>query len=195
MEELAAFVEAVRRPGAVEPPPKHRLGRRTVTDSEPELVAPELDLVPSDDLALPVTAFGNVTTSDAQRIVDAITEQTEGWAAPTLHFAGGTALDFPGDRSVWAKVDGDVSDLMSIARGVPQSVERLGFFVDRRVFRPMLSVATVTESTTAPDLNSVVDALNDFRGQDWRIDAVVLLADSRAGTQSVWREFQRISLG
>jgi len=194
LEELATFVGAVRRMGVVEAPQKHRFGRRKA-DAEPVELVPALNRLALDELALPVTAFGNVTTADANRIVDAITEETRGWNAPTLHFEGGTALDFPGDPSVWAKVDGDVSALAAIAGGVPRSVEHIGFFVDRRVFRPMLAVATVTEATVAPDLNAVVDALNRFRGQDWQIDAVVLKADSFAGSRSEWREFKRIPFG
>jgi 2'-5' RNA ligase len=54
-------------------------------------------------------------------------------------------------------------------------VQRLGFFVDRRQFRPWISVGTITESTTAPFLQSVVDALETFEGQSWTIESISLM--------------------
>jgi len=76
---------------------------------------------------------------------------------------------------VWAKITGDLDALGTIGRGVPQVVQRLGFFVDRRQFRPWLSVGTITETTTAPFLQSVVDALEGFEGQTWTIESISLM--------------------
>ena len=72
------------------------------------------------------------------------------WSRPSLTFAGGAALEFPGDESVWVKIDGDVEALKTIGRGVPQAVQRVGYFVDRRQFRPWLSVGTITDATRLP---------------------------------------------
>lgn len=145
-------------------------------------------------MRLPITGFGNVTTSDAHSIAEAIGAAAADWSVPTVFFSGATALDFPGDRSVWAKLDGDVAALAAIARGVTQSVERLGFFVDRRAFRPMLSIATVTDATVAADLETLVDALDAFRGQDWVVDCVVLTTSAFVGPSAESRELERIPL-
>ena len=69
-----------------------------------------------------------------------------------MHLEGGTALEFPGDESVWAKLAGDLDALNVIGRGVPQVVQRLGFFVDRRAFRAWLPVGAITDATSAPHL-------------------------------------------
>jgi 2'-5' RNA ligase len=76
---------------------------------------------------------------------------------------------------VWAKLDGDLDALNVIGRGVPQIVQRLGFFVDRRQFRPWLSVGTITDHTTAPYLERVVERLESYDGRPWTVESVSLM--------------------
>ena len=128
---------------------------------------------------LPLTGFGNVTLGDSVKLAKALRAEVATWAPPRrCAFTGGAALEFPGDESVWAKLDGDVDGLKTIGRGVPQVVQRLGFFVDRRQFRPWLSVGTITDATTAPYLERLVAALDDFRGE--RLDRRGRVADEVA---------------
>jgi 2'-5' RNA ligase len=205
LEAVVGVLESVPVPAVavVETPEPSRRGllgrlggRRHEDPGEPAPAVPDvLNHVPVEDLYLPVTEFGNLTTSDAHQLAGVITEAARTWSPVTVHFAGGTALDFPGDWSVWAKLAGDLDPLMAIARGMTQSVEQLGLFVDRRLFRPMLSLATVTEATTGPYLQAVVDAFDAFRGEDWTIDHVTLMTQSFDGTRPVPKEFQRIALG
>jgi len=49
--------------------------------------------------------------------------------------------------------------LTGIARQVPTAVEQLGFFVDRRGFRPWVAVGNVTATTTPPFLTRLVETL------------------------------------
>ena len=135
----------------------------------------ELDAPSAEALYLPITAFGNVTRGDSVKLAAALRAEAATWRRPTVSIAGGTALEFPGDESVWAKLDGDVDDLMTIGRGVPLVVQRLGFFVDRRVFRPWLSVGTITSETTAPFLEKVVATLEDYRSRAWTIEHISLM--------------------
>jgi 2'-5' RNA ligase len=171
-----------------------KLGRRRAEDPVPPVSQPMLEHVALEQMRLPITGFGNLTTNDVNRLVEAVKEAAAGWSPPVVRFAGGTALDFPGDWSVWAKLDGDVEPLMTMARGVPQSVERLGYFVDRRQFRPMLSVATVTSTTTGPFLESVVAALEEFRGEDW-VPEISLTKEIFLNGRPETSEFQRIVVG
>ena len=57
---------------------------------------------------------------------------------------------------MWTKLDGDVEDLLTIGRGIPLVAQRMRLFVDRRQFRPWLSVGTITDKTTAPYLEDLV---------------------------------------
>jgi 2'-5' RNA ligase len=203
LEAVAAVVRSVPEPVAVAPAATAaqtkgilgRFGRRSDDDVEEPVPAPAmLEHVPLSRLTLPITGFGNLTTHDANRLADLIAEEAASWAPATLRFAGGTALDFPGDWSVWAKLEGDLDALGAMARGVMQSVEGLGFFVDRRQFRPMLSVATVTPATTGPFLEQVVEALDAFRGEEWTV-AVSLTKETFVGSTPETSEFRRISIG
>jgi len=135
----------------------------------------QLHFLAPTGMSLPIAGFGNVTSADAIRLGDALQAAAAGTSGATVRIAGGTALEFSEDRNVWARLEGDVDGLRSMARNVTQVVEQHGFFVDRRRFRPMLCVGTVTAATTAPFLEAVVAALEGFSGESWVVDHVWLL--------------------
>lgn len=201
LEAVTEVVRSVPVPHEAVPPApaeaKGLLGRfGRVKVEEPEQPSPPvmLEFPPLGKIQLLVTEFGNLTTSDARTVADEIIAAAQEWSTPTVRFAGGTALDFPGDWSVWAKLGGDVDELAAIARGMVQCVERLGLFVDRRLFRPMVPIATVTRETTGPYLQSVVDALDAFEGEEWAIK-LSLTKETFVGRTTEWTEFQAIPFG
>jgi RNA 2',3'-cyclic 3'-phosphodiesterase len=178
VEELREAVLAVDAPR----PGGHKakrglLGRLGTREPEPATPSSsvELEIPDLDAMYLPITGFGNVTLGDSVQLANALRQEAAGWQRPTLHFAGGAALEFPKDESVWAKLDGDLDALNVIGRGVPQIVQRLGFFVDRRQFRPWLSVGTITDHTTAPYLERVVERLESYDGRPWTVESVSLM--------------------
>lgn len=136
---------------------------------------PELHRPPIEELHIPITSFGNVTLGDSVKLAGALRTAAASWPRPEVSFAGAAALEFPGDESVWARLSGDLDGVAQVGRGLPQVVQRLGFLVDRRVFRPWLSVGTITEQTTAPYLEKVVEALEQFQGRPWTVEHVHLL--------------------
>jgi 2'-5' RNA ligase len=150
-------------------------GRGHTTEQVEQVEKDELTIADLAQMYVPLTGFGNVTFGDSVQLSKALRNEAQTWERPTVQLAGGTALEFRGDESVWAKITGDLDALGTIGRGVPQVVQRLGFFVDRRQFRPWISVGTITETTTAPFLQSVVDALEAFEGQTWTIDSISLM--------------------
>ena len=135
----------------------------------------QLNFLEPAAMSLPIAGFGNVTSADAIRLADALQTAAASTPGATVRITGGTALEFSEDRNVWARLEGDVDGLRSMARGVTQVVEQHGFFVDRRRFRPMLCVGSVTAATTAPFLETVVEALESFSGESWVVDQVWLL--------------------
>ena len=163
--------------------PQHRRGLRarfggsggSGGDATDAAVVEELDLPDVAKMYLPLTQFGNVTLGDSVKLTKALRTEALKWERPMLHLEGGTALEFTGDESVWAKLGGDVERLQTIGRGVPQVVARLGFFVDRRQFRPWLSVGTINDHTTAPFLEGVVQRLDAFRGASWTVESISLM--------------------
>jgi 2'-5' RNA ligase len=198
---LEAVAEVVRSAAAGQNPAPvggkgllGRLARGRARDTDMgEAQDAMLDQVPVERLRLPITGFGNLTTHDANRVAEAISAAAVAWHAPTLRFAGGTALDFPGDWSVWAKLDGDVEALSVVARGIAECVQGLGFFVDRRQFRPMVSVATVTRATTGPSLERVVAALDAFQGEPWTAH-ISLTKETFIEGRTATTEYRRITL-
>jgi RNA 2',3'-cyclic 3'-phosphodiesterase len=182
LDELAEVLRSVHAP-MVEPAPRRGLlgrrgGAQATRKRELEASSDELDLFVPAQMHLLITHFGNVTQGDSVHLANALRADVATWNRPRVHFAGAAALEWPGDESVWAKLDGDagdLDDLMAIGRGVPQVVQRLGFFVDRRKFRPWLAVGTITPATTAPYLERLVEALDAFRGQEWTVESVSLM--------------------
>lgn len=135
---------------------------------------PELTQVPVDGMRIPITSFGNVAQEDSERLLGQLRKVTAGWSRPELRFHGSAALEFEGDESVWAKVDGDVDGLLQIGRGVPVAVQPLGFLVDRRQFRPWLAVGSITAATKLPYLEKLTAALDSFEGQPWTPESLTI---------------------
>lgn len=135
---------------------------------------PELAPVPIDAMRIPITSFGNVAQQDSERLLGQLRKVTAGWPRPELRFHGSAALEFEGDESVWAKVDGDVEGLLQIGRGIPVAVQPLGFLVDRRQFRPWLAVGSITAETKLPYLEKLTAALDSFEGQPWTPESLTV---------------------
>lgn len=135
----------------------------------------ELDVKPVEKLLIRVSHFGNVTQRDFEQMLEAVRGDAPGWPRAELQLAGSAALEFEGDRAVWSRVTGDVDGLLTVGRGVPHAVKRLGFLVDRRMFRPWLAVGTITDTTTAPYLERLVAALDGYRSDPWTLDTLSIM--------------------
>lgn len=189
LDEVVAAVQAAcppeqapeAEPPATLPPGGARwLRRRPRTSKVPDPEAapallPQLDLVPLEEMSIPVAGFGKVTSGDHLRLAAALRRVADQTPRPTLRLAGATALEFEGDRHVWLRVAGGTDVLSSAMRELTTVVEQLGFYVDRRKFRPLLAVATVTSTATADYLQEVVDSLDKFSGRSWELDHVHLM--------------------
>jgi hypothetical protein len=172
----------------VEPTPSRGLFRRSTP--EPVVLPPSgplLDIAPADRLVLPVTDFGYVTSGDARRLGEAVERAcAELPGGPSVRVSGGAALIDPQDRSVWADLaipDEDLDSLRTIAQAVVSAVEPLGYFCDRRRFRPRLAVATINDATTAEHLEQVLAALSAYESEPWTITEVSILQRG----EGVWR--------
>lgn len=155
--------------------------------------ASEFEHVPADLLHIPIASFGNVSSGDAVKLADALAREAANWVPVELRFAGGTALEWPGDESVWAKLDGDLEHLSMIGRSIPQVVLRLGYLVDRRKFRTWVSVGQITDSTTPEFLQGLVDALEAYSGPAWTSHELCLL-NERWPTRDAEAEAMRLEV-
>jgi 2'-5' RNA ligase len=208
LEPFTDLVSRVRvfEPGPAGPAGQHRgtpgvLGK-LLRRGEPEAPAPpeptghQLDVVPIARMHLPLARFGNLTQSDAARLTAALRQQAATWPAPRLRLQGGDALPWPGDRSVWLSIAGDVDALGEVARGVPQVAQGLHLFVDRREYRPMIQLGTINGQTTASWLEQLVAELDDLEGNAWFQTAIALLVPSESPRrESPFRVYAEIPLG
>lgn len=186
--DLLTAQEPVPQPPVAVETPRGLFRRKGTPEPEEEVpTGPLLDLVPVDSLVLPITDFGYLNAEDARRLGDAVERAcAELPRGPSVRVSGGSALIDPDDRSVWAELevtDDDLAALRTIARTVVSSVEPLGFFCDRRRFRPRLAVATINDATTVEHLEQVLGALSDYQSAPWKMAEVDVLQRG-AG---VWR--------
>jgi hypothetical protein len=161
------------------------LGRRS-SDKQTAPVGPLLDVFDPERILLPITDFGFLASGDARRLADALTAVCAPLARPTVRISGGAALVDPDDRSVWADVTGtdeELAAMRAVAQAVVSGVEPLGFFCDRRQFRPRFPIATITDATTVEHLEQVLEALTAYSSEPWTMGEVAVL-ERGAG---IWR--------
>lgn len=138
--------------------------------------ATDLEVLPLGELHMSMTVFGNVSKAEVPRLAEVVTRASGSWpAAPTVHLAGGAALEWPGDTSVWAKTEGDFAAMNAVARSIAPAVDRLGFAVDRRRFHPWLPLARVTASTDVSLLERLLALLAAYSGPEWVVAHLSLL--------------------
>lgn len=191
LEELLDRVAAIESAPPVEPAQHGFLRRRTTAVS----AAPEaaVDIHPVGSIHLRVAGFGNLTTGDVLSLTQALKAAAAAWTAPRVFFAGGAFV--PGERQIWATLQGDLDGLNAVARSVGMSVERLGLFVDRRKFQPSVEIGIARPSATDSDIARVIDVLNGFRGQEWTVGGLELLTQTFDGPRSDWRQLELIGMG
>lgn len=189
-DDLGVFLQAV-----IIPPPD-------VVDAIAQAVAAAvpasdsgLELAPVGQLNLPIAALGNVTMGDSIRVAATLRDAAADWPAPKVRFAGATVHEFPRNQAMVLTMDGEVDELVSIARAATQCLQRRGFHFDRRKFVPMLSVATIRDTANCTQVMASLDALEAFRGEPWTVDHVSLAKRSFGTTSAEALEFQPILLG
>jgi 2'-5' RNA ligase len=155
---------------------------------------PALQPATAGHLTLPIAALGNVTMRDAIRVAAALKDAASEWSGPTLSLAGATVHEFPKHRAVAMTLEGQVDELLAIARSATHCLQRRGLHLDRRKFLPLLSVARITERATCAQVMACLDALHGFTSQAWKVDHVALAKRSfDVGADTA--EYQPIPLG
>ncbi len=130
------------------------------------------ELRPPDDVLLPIARFGNTTQADADRLVATLSEASGEWVAPTeLSLAGGQVVETPSERTLEVQTAGDLDRLAALANDVKEAAEMRRFLLDRRDFRPFLTLATARVGTD-DGFDAAAAALDSFQGQGWPVTQV-----------------------
>jgi 2'-5' RNA ligase len=179
VRQALADLVAAQEPSPTGAPSERRglFGRRT-PEPAAESAVPLLEPWDAERILLPITDFGYLANGDARRLVEALTEVCATLTGPTVRVSGGAALIDPDDRSVWADVsapDKELDAMRAIALAVVSGVEPLGFFRDRRQFRPRFQIATITDGTTVEHLEQVLAALAAYTSEPWTVSEVAVL--------------------
>jgi len=193
---LAAAIAPVPEPSADAGAAKGRrlFGRRHQPETAP--MQPMLDLLPTAQMHLLVAKFGNLPLSEATRLAETLDEEAPGWATPRLHLSGGVALEPEGDDAIWVRLAGDLEQLEIVRQGVARVAQGLQLFVDRRAFRPLVKIGTINRRTTAPYLEELVAALDEFQSTSWWQTTVSLLVPADLGpSHPPYKDFRDIPLG
>jgi 2'-5' RNA ligase len=174
-----------RRPGLLS---RFRSGR----SAEPAPVATFVPAEPSS-VFVRVARFGNVTSTDATHLADALEAAAGRYPTPVVHVAG---LEFREDdgRPVVAHLEGETDALATIFRDVNQVAKGQGFFLDRRNFRCELVVGRVDvpEGGRVP---AVVGSTLAHRGAEWRASTISLVRSSHSASGVRFEEVASSHLG
>jgi 2'-5' RNA ligase len=156
-------------------PPVHVLRELDAIVSLAAVPANELTPTPEAEKLTPIAHFGNLTRGDVRALIDTMAEQVATYAPLEVSLGGGAALEWPGDVSAWVRFQGDVDQLRAVAREVTSAAQSRRIFVDRRMFRPLLAIGEITEETTEPALQRLLDRLDSYRGPSWTLDSVNIM--------------------
>lgn len=124
---------------------------------------------------IPVVRFGNLTTADARRVAEAIAAVAAEWTPATVQFERVLFGTKEEPRSVQAVLGGEVNELDTVARAVTSRAADLNFYLDRRLFHPVLEVGQVADGITGEDLAALTATVADYRGTPWTVDHVSVL--------------------
>jgi 2'-5' RNA ligase len=163
-------------------PPDHVLHDLDAVVAEAAVPVSELTPTPAATKLTAIAHFGNLTRGDARGLIDTMAAQVAAHAPLELSLGGGAALEWPGDVSAWVKYQGDVDELRALAREVTSAAQSRRIFVDRRMFRPLLALGEITEETTEPSLQRLLDRLDDYQGPTWTLDSLYMMR-TRATSQ------------
>jgi 2'-5' RNA ligase len=137
-----------------------------------EVAVPVNELTPAATKVTTIAHFGNLTRGDARILIDVMAEMVAAHSPFDLSLGGGAALEWPGDVSAWVKYQGEVDPLRAVAREVTSAAQSRRIFVDRRMFRPLLALGEITEETSEPALQRLLDRLDAYQGPTWTLDSL-----------------------
>lgn len=146
--------------------------------------APDLTFVPlsSSAMFLRIARLGNVSSADAIAFADTMSVHAATWPTATLRFGDISVTEEPMPK-VFAELAGDVDALFSIFRGFNDAAKLLGFFLDRRNFRPHVELGRIEGPGRGPvpadtELSGVGHA-----GAAWRLTELSLMRATYDGEE------------
>jgi 2'-5' RNA ligase len=142
---------------------------------------------PPDEYDVPVAGLGNVSETDARRLVRALAERIGDIPAPVIRFEG-PELHGP---DVLAPLAGEADELTAIARLVAEIAASVQLYVDRRRFRPALTMASVAD----PSAQGLLAGMPAWSGMPWEAGGISLIRTRWFAGSPRAEEFAFVELG
>lgn len=134
---------------------------------------PQMQWTAPDDWHVALAYFGNISRLDFERLESAMGTVAAAWPPLEVKVKGIGAHPEPHEATaLWANVHapGDLLDQLSSA--VTGSVKGFGWMLDRRVFRPQV---TLGRSQQPVDASRVLSSVGDYEGPGWTFDTMATL--------------------
>ncbi|HEX6872400.1 MAG TPA: 2'-5' RNA ligase family protein [Micromonosporaceae bacterium] len=107
----------------------------------------------------------------------------DGGAAPIwVRFAGAGTFGRGRSTILWAGVDGDLAGLHRLAQAVRRELRRTRLPHDRKPFRPHLTLSKPGTRASPEQVAADLLTLAEYRGPQWHVDAVHLVASDTVMT-------------
>jgi len=149
---------------------------------------------PSQAVALDVRVadLGNIVEADARALAASVSRQFAQTAAPVLRATG---VEVSPRGSVALTLGGDVETLDEMARAVGLAAERINLYVDRRMFRPLVVVASLDQQRPGSRVAAALEAIEPPAAEDWSIHELVLVRTRWGASGAAAEVFERVLIG
>ena len=138
--------------------------------------------------------FGDVPENHAPELTTRLARVAARHQTVTLRFAGGGGFSRSARASIlYAGVDGSVSQLSALADSCSAAGRRVGLAMERRAFRPHVTLARV-KGRAPLDVRPIVARLDGYAGPTWTSSEIVLMR-SHLGPQPRHEPIGRWPLG
>ncbi|HWI44386.1 MAG TPA: hypothetical protein VNS81_12265 [Nocardioides sp.] len=141
-----------------------------------------------------VAGFGNVSEADARRLGRVLADELAAVPAPVMWFTA-PRLE---DGEIIAPLEGQVEEMAELARIVHRLASSVNLYVDRRRFRPVLTMASLEASDGAqPPAPAAVPrtASPTWAGMPWEAGGVSLVRTRWSESGGRAEELMFIELG
>ncbi len=167
---------------AVDPDPAAVADLGTLVDglavARPAPPGGSLRLTRRDAWHITLAFIGEVPATDRARAEAALARAAADVAAGpvTVRLAGGGRFNKGRFTVLWAGLAGDLEGLGVLAATVRRELRRAKLPVDRRSFKPHLTIARPGDRLPPDALAADIDALARYRGPGWTVSEVLLYA-------------------
>lgn len=139
-----------------------------------------------------VADLGNIVAEDARKLAASVEKEFAQATAPVLRVTG---VEVASRGSVALTLGGDVEVLRQMARAVSLAAERTNLYVDRRMFRPAVVVASLDEQRPGSRVVAALEGIEPPAVADWSVTELVLVRTRWGAGGAAGEVFERVPIG